>query len=61
MRSYCNWLYLIIIVNLVLWLAMFGSVYAPGASGGKTIAAIGLISSLLMQHQAHYTLRRKQA
>ena len=40
-------------VNLVLWLAMVGAVFAPAVeNGAKWIAVVGLVVAALLAHSA---------
>lgn len=50
-------LYRIIVVHLVLWLAMCGSVFAP-LKAAKTTAVIGLVFAILSHHAAYNVVRR---
>ena len=51
-----GWLYAAIVVNLLLWLAVVGSVYGAGVGGTKALAVAGLIFAAVGQHWAYYAL-----
>jgi len=52
-------LYFAIELNLILWLALIGVLFATGTDVGtvKTIAIVGVVLSALVQHCAYYRLR----
>lgn len=52
-------MYFTIIVNLLIWLTMFGIVFGGDNALLKPTAAAGLVFAALSQHWAYYALRKK--
>ncbi|UCE60729.1 MAG: hypothetical protein JSU63_03055 [Phycisphaerales bacterium] len=59
-------LFLAVEINLLLWLAVFGMLQAPGAAGSaliKQLVVAGVAFAAIVQHWAYYAVykRAKQA
>jgi hypothetical protein len=50
-----------IIVNLLLWMALFGCVMRPEADMIKPLVIAGVVCAALAQHWAYYAARRAVA
>ncbi len=54
-------LFLSIEINLILWLAVVGALFAEAseASHARTIALVGCGVAAVIQHWAYYNIRKK--
>ena len=55
-----GWLYAAIVVNLLLWMAVLGSVNGVGVEDTKALAIAGFIFAAIGQHWAYYALWKVQ-
>ena len=55
-----GWLYAAIVVNLFLWMAVFGSMNGVGVRDTKALAIAGFVFAALWQHWAYYALWKAQ-
>ena len=52
-------LYAVIVLNLVLWMAVFGAAFNDHSSV-KTFTGVGFVFAAVSQHWAYYLLRRSR-
>lgn len=61
MKNTLRRMFLVIEVNLLLWIAVVGTLWASDAEHAKTVALVGLGIATVFQHWAYYALRKSAA
>ena len=51
-----RWLYAAIVVNLLLWMAVLGSLNGVSVASTRALAVAGFVFAALGQHWAYYAL-----